>query len=330
MNATMKEKILVTGGAGFIGSHVVRKLLEVKDNVHIVILDNFSVGKTDSVMPFCTGAKKLDIVKGDVRDEKILDEVLPGTTTVYHLAAVVGVDRVISMPEETWDVEVNGTKMLIEKCMRHKVKRFFLASSSECYGKYSSCDLPMKESDSIMPNTNYGKAKYECEKICEQCNIEGRISCVAARYFNVYGRFQSFNGYVIPNMVLQALNNEPIKIYGHGDQLRDFMYIDDTVDATIKLTESELMGVYNIGSGKCVSIESIAETIIKLTGSDSVITHVPIRRPTDIESKLSDNAKIRKSTDWELRYNISAGLKETINSYRRDLNECNCNMRASG
>ncbi len=109
MNATMKEKILVTGGAGFIGTHIVQKLLETKDNVHIVILDNFSVGKADSFMPVCTDTKRLDIVKGDVRDEKILDEVLSGTTTVYHLAAVVGVDRVISMPQETWDVEVNGT-----------------------------------------------------------------------------------------------------------------------------------------------------------------------------------------------------------------------------
>ncbi|RLG15868.1 MAG: hypothetical protein DRN71_00065 [Candidatus Nanohalarchaeota archaeon] len=330
MNSTMKEKILVTGGAGFIGTHVVQKLLEEKDDVHIVILDNFSVGKADRFMPFCTGTKRLDIVKGDVRDEKILDKVLSGTNIVYHLAAVVGVDRVISMPEETWDVEVNGTKMLIEKCIYHKVKRFFLASSSECYGKYSSHSLPMKESDSIMPNTNYGKAKYECEKICEQYNREGRISCVAARYFNVYGKFQSFNGYVIPNMVMQALNNEPIKIYGHGDQLRDFMYIDDTVDATIKLIESELTGVYNIGSGKCTSIKNIAETIIKLTGSDSMITHVPIRRPTDIESKLSDNSKIRKSTNWKIGHDINTGLKETINSYRRYLNECNCNMRTSG
>ncbi len=329
MNATIKEKILVTGGAGFIGSHVVRKLLEAKDNVHIVILDNFSVGKADRFIPVSTDAKKLDVVNGDVRDEKILDEVLSGITTVYHLAAVVGVDRVMSMPKETWDVEVNGTKMLIEKCMQHKVKRFFLASSSECYGKYSSRDLPMKESDSIMPNTNYGMAKYECEKMCEQYDGEGRISCVAARYFNVYGKSQSFNGYVIPNMVVQALSNEPIKIYGPGDQLRDFMYIDDTVDATIKLTESELRGVYNIGSGKCTSIKNIAETIIKLSGSDSVIMHVPIRRPTDIESKLSDNAKIRKLTDWEPRYNINTGLLETINSYRRNLNECNCNMRAS-
>ncbi len=329
MNATMKEKILVTGGAGFIGTHVVQKLLETKDNIHIVILDNFSVGKADSFMPVCTGAKRLDIVKGDVRDEKILDKVLPGTTTVYHLAAVVGVDRVISMPQETWDVEVNGTKTLIEKCVNHKVKRFFLASSSECYGKYSSWRLPMKESDSIMPNTNYGKAKYECEKRCGQYNRGGKIRCVAARYFNVYGKFQSFNGYVIPNMVMQALNNEPIKIYGHGNQLRDFMYIDDTVDATIKLAESEFTGIYNIGSGKCTSIKNIAETIIKLTGSDSMIAHVPIRRPTDIESKLSDNMKIRRATNWKPVHNIDSGLKETINSYRRHLNECNCDMRTS-
>ncbi len=330
MNAKTYEKIVVTGGAGFIGTHVVQKLLDRRESVHIVILDNFSVGKAGSFTRVCTGAKRLDIIKGDIRDEKILDKILPGTTTVYHMAAVVGVDRVIAMPEETWDVEVNGTRTLIEKCIHHKVRRFFLASSSECYGKYSSRKLPMKESDSIMPNTNYGKAKLECEKMCEEYNRKGKICCVAARYFNVYGKLQSFNGYVIPNMVVQALSNEPIKIYGHGNQLRDFMYIDDTVDATIKLTESELTGTYNIGSGKCTSIKNIAETIIRLTDSDSVITHVPIRRPTDIESKLSDNAKIRKSTNWRPVHNIDSGLKETINSYRRHLNECNCNMRTSG
>ncbi len=327
MNAKINERILVTGGAGFIGTHLIKELFRRKKDIHIVVLDDFSVGKKEKLISICENAKKLKIVKGDIRDKEMLDKILPGITIVYHMAAVVGVDRVIAMPKETWDVDINGTKTLIERCIQHKVKRFFLASSSECYGRYSSKDLPMKESDQIAPNTDYGRAKYECEKVCEQYTKDKRISCVAARYFNVYGRFQSFNGYVIPNMVVQALNNEPIRIYGHGDQFRDFMYIDDTVDATIKLTQSSLTGTYNIGSAEYTSIKNIAKTIIKLTGSDSIIAHVPIRRPTDTESKLSDNTKIRKATDWKPKHNISTGLKETVESYRRHLNECNCNLR---
>lgn len=327
MNA---EKIVVTGGAGFIGRHLVQRILSMKDDVSLTVLDNFSVGMKENLAAIDMNGRKFDVVRGDVRDEKVLDKVLDGADTVYHMAAVVGVDRVLAMPEETWDVEVNGTRTLLEKCECFGVKRFFLASSSECYGKYDVSRLPMKESDFVVPNTNYGKAKLECEKMCAEYGSRGGMSCVGVRYFNVYGKLQSFNGYVIPNLIWQALNGEPVKVHGHGRQLRDFMYIDDAVDATIKLAESKVDGVYNVGAGKPVSIMDIAKMIIHLTGSRSQVMHVPIRRPTDIESKSGDNTKIKEAAGWTPVHDIQSGLVKTIENYKRCLDERSCNMCASG
>ncbi|MFH1127389.1 MAG: NAD-dependent epimerase/dehydratase family protein [archaeon] len=325
----MNTKILITGGAGFIGRHLVEKLLSSNEGIEITVLDDFSTGKKENLLSLDTNGNILDIVTGDIRDEKILDSILPGTCTVYHMAAVVGVDRVLAMPIDTWDVEVNGTRILLERCASFGVKRFFLASSSECYGRYDTSQLPMKESHEITPNTDYGRAKLECEKMCSEYISSGRISCVIVRYFNVYGRQQSLNGYVIPHMIEQALSNEPVRIYGHGDQTRDFMYIDDAVDATIKLTESACEGVYNVGSGENIKIIDIAKKIIDLTGSGSVIAHVPIRRPTDIENKLSDSAKIKEALSWKPVHDIQSGLKKTIDYNKRCLNECNCNRGTS-
>lgn len=324
------EKIVVTGGAGFIGRHLVQRLLSMKDDVSLTVLDNFSVGMKENLAAIGMNGRKFDVVRGDVRDGKVLDKVLAGADTVYHMAAVVGVDRVIAMPEETWDVEVNGTRTLLEKCECFGVKRFFLASSSECYGKYDLSRLPMKESDEVAPNTNYGKAKLECEKMCAEYGSRGGMNCVGVRYFNVYGKLQSFNGYVIPNMIWQALNGEPVKVHGHGRQLRDFMYIDDAVCATIKLAESKVEGVYNVGAGKPVSIMDVAKMIMYLTASKSQVMHVPIRRPTDIESKSGDNTKIRQAIGWMPVHDIQSGLVKTIDDYKRCLDECSCNMRASG
>lgn len=313
-----KRNILVTGGAGFIGTHLVAKLLEMDYCGSITIFDDFSVGKKDNVLALQSATKKVRIVSGDIRDGVALDSVLEGIDTVYHLAAVVGVDRVLALPEDTWDVEVNGTRNLLEKCFEHKVRRFFLASSSECYGCYDISKAAMRESDQIRPNTYYGEAKLECEKMCNRYSAEGKISCVAARYFNVYGPGQSFNGYVIPNMLDSAIKGRPIKIYGHGNQVRDFMYIEDAIDATIKLGDSGCVGVYNIGSGHATSINDLAKMVIDITGSKSGIISVPIRRPTDIESKLCDNAKIRQAIGWEPKNDVRNGLEKIISSLKND------------
>ncbi len=316
MKADTKRNILITGGAGFIGTHLIARLLEMDYCGSITAFDDFSVGREDNVLALQSSGMRIRMVCGDVRDGKALDSVLPGIDTVYHLAAVVGVDRVLAFPEDTWDVEVNGTRKLLEKCVEHRVRRFFLASSSECYG---CCDIsmsPMSESDAIKPNTHYGEAKLECEKMCSRYSGEGKLSCVTARYFNVYGSGQSFNGYVIPNMVDSAINGRPIKIYGHGNQTRDFMYIDDAVDATIKLADSRCEGVYNIGSGKSISINDLAKMVTDITGSQSGIIYAPVRRLTDIESKLCDNTKIRQAVDWVPANDIRAGLEKTISFLR--------------
>lgn len=323
------KKILITGGAGFIGSHLVRRILCMDECSQLIILDDFSVGRRENLAGLMSDDKRVEIVCGDVRDSDVIKSAVNGVDIVYHMAAVVGVDRVLAMPYDTWDVEVNGTKKLLERCESSGVKRFFLASSSECYGKYDLSKGPMREDDAITPNTYYGQAKLECEKMCLEFNARGRISCVVARYFNVYGGMQSFNGYVIPNMVYEALHGEPVRIYGDGRQRRDFIHVDDAVEATIKLAESRHEGLYNIGYGRPVAIEGLAKLIIELTGSSSKIVNVPIRRPTDIESKQCDNTKIRETIGWEPSMDFVSGLKKTIEYFKRCSNECDCSMRAS-
>lgn len=330
MKPKIGQKILITGGAGFIGSHILERILSTERDVSVVILDDFSVGRKENISGLIAPDRRVSMVSGDVRDSSVVESLLDSVDLVYHMAAVVGVDRVLAMPFDTWDVEVNGTKTLLEKCEALGVKRFFLASSSECYGKYDLSKGPMKESDVVVPNTYYGQAKLECERMCEEFNTRGRISCVSVRYFNVYGPGQSFNGYAIPNMINEALNDMPVRIYGDGSQGRDFVHVDDAVDATIKLAESRHVGLYNIGYGKAIKITDLAKLIIELTGSSSKIMNVPIRRPTDLESKLCDNAKIRKTLGWTPSVNFIDGLKKTIEYFKRCSNECNCSMRASG
>ncbi len=330
MNAKIKEKILITGGAGFIGSHLLERILSTERCASVVILDDFSVGRKDNISGLIAGDGRVDMVSGDVRNSSVVESLLDSVDLVYHMAAVVGVDRVLALPDDTWDVEVNGTKTLLEKCEAFGVKRFFLASSSECYGKYDLSKGPMKESDAVVPNTYYGQAKLECERMCKEFNARGRISCISARYFNVYGDVQSFNGYVIPNMINEALNDMPVRIYGDGSQERDFVHVDDAVDATIKLAKSRHEGLYNIGYGRAITIADLAKLIIEFTGSKSKIMNVPIRRPTDLESKLCDNTKIRETFGWTPSVDFTEGLKRTIEYFKRCSNECNCSMRTSG
>ena len=330
MNAKIKGKILITGGAGFIGSHLLRRMLSTEGCGSVVILDDFSVGRKENLSDLIAHDGRVEMVSGDVRDGSLVESLLDGVDLVYHLAAVVGVDRVLAKPFDTWDVEVNGTKTLLEKCEATGVKRFFLASSSECYGKYDLSKGAMKESDVVIPNTYYGQAKLECERMCHEFNASGRMSCVSVRYFNVYGDRQSFNGYVIPNMINEALNNMPVRIYGDGSQGRDFVHVDDAVDATLMLAESGHEGLYNIGYGRAIKIADLARLIIELTKSKSEIVNVPIRRPTDLESKLCDNTKIRETLGWTPSVDFIDGLKRTIEYFKRCSNECNCSMRSSG
>ncbi len=309
----MSEKILVTGGAGFIGSHLIETLLE-KDN-EIVVLDNLNTGCLDNLS---TNLEKIEYVKGDIRDKEIVYKALDNVTKVYHLAAEVGVDRSIKVPAAvTIDINLNGTKKVLETCIDSDVNTLLFASSSEVYGHIPKDKLPIAEDDNFKPDTVYGESKLRAEKLCKQFSDEFGLNTISVRYFNVYGPRQSLNGYAVPHFINKALRNENIKIHGNGKQIRDFTFVEDAVDATVRACNKKYdKEVFNIGSGIPVVIEDLAEKIIELCDADSRIEYISLRRPTDTYDKYAEPSKIKTLTGWNPKVGLEEGLKRTIEYYK--------------
>lgn len=313
---TMSEKVLITGGAGFIGSHLAECLLKRGDDV--VVFDDFSAGRKSNLSGVID---QIECFEGDIRDRRAIDKCLDGVGTIYHMAAIVGVNVVTKLPDsETVDVDLNGTKTLLEACKDSGIRKLFFASSSEVYGHYPQEKLPMSEDDDFSPDTEYGKAKFRAEMLCKKYYEDYEIKTSSARYFNVYGPRQSLNGYAIPHMIHAALRDKPIEIHGNGKQIRDFTYIDDTVDATIRICDGGYGGeVFNIGTGKSINMNDLADLIIGLCDSKSEIAYVPKRRPTDLQDKYSDPSKIKKMFGWEPSVGLEEGLIRTIDYYKAHL-----------
>jgi nucleoside-diphosphate-sugar epimerase len=309
----MSEKVLVTGGAGFIGSHLLEFLLKRGDDV--VVLDNFTTGSEGNLSGVID---QIDYIKGDIRDKVVLNKCLDGVATIYHMAAIVGVNLVNRLPDsETINVDLNGTKTLLEACKESNINNMFFASSSEVYGRYPPEKLPMSENDEFTPDTEYGKAKLCAEMLCNKYFEEFGIKISSARYFNIYGPRQSLNGYAIPHMIYAALKNKPIEIHGNGTQIRDFTYIDDTVDATVRICDGGYGGeVFNIGTGKSINMDDLANIIIRLCDSKSERVYVPKRRPTDLQDKYSNPNKIKKTIGWEPKVGLEEGLTRTIKYFK--------------
>lgn len=307
----MKERILITGGAGFIGTHLVDHLFNQGNQ--ITVLDNLSTGNLKNLRDEVT------FIKGDIRDKEIVACALEGCTKVYHHAAELGVDRVLSMSDEAMaDVDYYGTKIVLEACRNSEVKIMLFASSSEVYGDYSKEDLPMAESDNFRPDTPYGEAKKSAEVLCQEFSRETGMSTVCVRYFNVYGARQTLNGYAIPNFIRAALRNETIKIHGDGTQIRDFTYVDDAVKMTVGACHGKFNGeVLNIGSGDYVNMIDLANIIKRLCNSKSEIKFIAPRRPTDTHNKYSDPSKVIRMTGINTKMDFEKGLTETIEYYKK-------------
>lgn len=310
----MKERILITGGAGFIGTHLVDRLFDQGNQ--IVVLDNLSTGNLKNLRDEVT------FIKGDIRDKDMVMRALKGCTKVYHHAAELGVDRVMSMSDAAMaDVDYYGTKIVLEACRNSEVKTLLFASTSEVYGDYLKEDLPMAESDNFKPDTPYGEAKKSAEVLCQEFSKETGINAVCVRYFNVYGARQTFNGYAIPNFIRAALKNGTIKIHGDGTQIRDFTYIDDAVRMTIDVCQGKFNGeVFNIGSGDYVNMIDLASIIKRLCKSRSEIQFIAPRRPTDTHNKYSDPSKIIRMTGKGSKIDFEKGLAKTIEYYKKSIN----------
>jgi len=260
-------KILVTGGAGFIGKHLVKYLLD-KGNT-ITIFDNFSNSEEKSLEYYIKSGVK--IVNGDIRK---FDEILKETEdqdVLIHLAAKISVSQSILNPSETFEVNVDGTKNVLEACKKNYVKKIIIASSAAVYGEGSS-GMKLKESAKTNPISPYGKSKLKMEQEIEKNN---KNDCVILRFFNIFGIGQTpeYAG-VITKFIEMISSNKPLEIFGDGMQTRDFVSINDVVESIYDAIKNGKNGTYNIASGKAITINELAEFMISLSKKDLEIHHI--------------------------------------------------------
>jgi UDP-glucose 4-epimerase len=222
-------KVLITGGAGFIGSNLAKRLVE--DGHSVVVLDSLLRGNKLDKETY----SKIEFIKGDVRDLQTVNQASKNCDLIFHFAAVLGVDIVADNPVETMDVEVIGTRNVVEAAFLNNVKKIMYASTSGIYG-HSAIENALTEEVLVDPRTSYAMAKRYNEIYLASHHEEKGLNVVSLRFFNVYGKNQD-NRMVVPRFFEQAIDNEPITVFGTGNQTRDFTYIDDTVEACVRLID---------------------------------------------------------------------------------------------
>jgi len=290
-------KIIITGGAGFIGKHLVNYLLD-KGNV-ITIFDNFANSEENSLDYFIKNGVK--VINGDIRKfEEILKEA-ENQDVLIHLAAKISVSESILNPSETFEVNVDGTKNVLEACKRSNIKKVIIASSAAVYGE-SVPKIKLKENTKTNPISPYGKSKLVMEQEIRKNNID----CIILRFFNIFGIGQTpeYAG-VITKFIEMISTNKPLKIFGDGMQTRDFVSINDVVESIYDAIKNGKNGTYNIASGKAITINELAEFMISLSRKDLDIHHIS-EKHGDIRYSEAD-ISLAKS---EIKYVPKLGLNE--------------------
>jgi UDP-glucose 4-epimerase len=308
------KKILVTGGAGFIGSNLARYLSNSQN--HVVVLDDLSTGRKENIDDLIKDGK-IEFVEGSITDLDLLQNTFQNIEYVFHEAALPSVPRSIKDPFTTNQVNINGTLNVLIAAKDTSVKKVIYASSSSVYGDTPT--LPKLESMIPNPLSPYAITKLTGEYYCQVFSDVFHLPTVALRYFNVYGPRQdpaSEYAAVIPKFITCVMNKQPPIIYGDGEQTRDFTYIDDVIQANILAAESKATGVFNAAGGRRITINELADTVMKICGTKLKITYKE-SRPGDIKHSLADSSKAHKAFDFSLQYDIEKGLKETIKWYQK-------------
>jgi len=299
-------KTLVTGGAGFIGSHIVEHLVQRGDDV--TVLDNLNTGKKENLAKI---NDKINFVNGDIRDYKLLEKLVKDTTSVFHEAALASVQQSFNMRDEYFDVNVNGTENIFKLAKEYGFKIVY-ASSSSVYGNPKK--IPIKENDDRKPINPYGQTKLEDEYLSKKYSEIG-VSVIGLRYFNVFGHRQSKEYAGVIKLFLEKIKQKiPPKINGDGLQTRDFVHIDDVVRANILAMESNIKHeFFNVGTESPTSIVDLANVIINASGLSLKPIHGP-ELPGDIRATQADTTLIRKSLNWEPRMSLDDWLTKIISN----------------
>ncbi|MEY3425577.1 MAG: hypothetical protein RL679_935 [Bacteroidota bacterium] len=297
-------KILITGGAGFIGSNLAKRL--VKDGHSVVVLDSLLRGNKLDKETY----SKIQFVKGDVRDLEIVKEASKQCDIIFHFAAVLGVDIVADNPVETMDVEVIGTRNVVEAATLNNVKKIMYASTSGIYG-HSAFENVLTEKVMVDPKTSYAMAKRYNEIYLASHHQERGLDVTSLRFFNVYGSTQD-NRMVVPLFFEQAMENKNITVFGSGEQTRDFTYIDDTVEACIKLMDVKGCKIVNIANEAEWTITELAHQIKEITNSQSEIKFIEApkkRYDYEVERRVGSSDKLMELTNYKPRTSLREGLE---------------------
>jgi UDP-glucose 4-epimerase len=315
-------RALITGGAGFVGSHLAEHLLA--GGHEVLILDNLSTGSIDNIAHL-KGRPRFDYTIDSVSNGPLVAELIDRSDVVFHLAAAVGVKLIVEQPVHTIETNVHGTEVVLKHASK-KRKLVFIASTSEVYGK--SGDVPFREdADLVLGPTEKHRWAYACSKLIDEFLAlaywkERKLPVVIVRLFNTVGPRQTGRyGMVLPTFVRQALANEPITVFGDGTQSRSFTYVADVVDALVKLAlEPRAVGqVFNIGNTEEITITALAERVRALTGSRSSIRYVPYDEAyeagfEDMPRRVPDIAKIRQLIGFHPRVPLEDIIQRVVES----------------
>ena len=302
------KRVVITGGAGFIGSHLAEELAGC--GYHVIVFDDISTGKMENIEPLLK-KESVEFIRGSITDLPLLQRLFQRIDYVFHLAAIPSVPRSIEDPQASHEVNATGTLKVLLAARDNSVGKVIYASSSSVYG--DTHVLPMTEDMTPNPQSPYAVTKLAGEQYCRVFQEVYGLTPICLRFFNVYGTRQdphSQYSAVVPRFIKMVAEKSPPIIFGDGEQTRDFTFIKDAVAANIAAAESNSSGIFNIGSGENYTINQLARLIIKLMGNNVEPIH-EMPRPGDVRHSLADISQA-KTFGYYPKYSLEEGLKETI------------------
>jgi len=309
------EKIVVTGGAGFIGSRLAEEL--ANRGYYVIILDDLSTGRMENIADVLAGGKG-EFIQGSIADVPLLQRLFQGVLYVFHLAAIPSVTRSIENPQASHEVNATGTLNVLSAARDDGVRKIIYASSSSVYGDTPT--LPKREEMLPNPQSPYAVSKLTGEYYCRVFQEVYGLPSVCLRYFNIYGPGQdpeSPYAAVIPKFIRRIYEGNPPVIFGDGEQTRDFTFVKDATEANILVAESSATGTFNIGRSESVTINQLARLVIKLTGREDIEPVHKEPRPGDVRHSLADVSKAR-TFGYNPEYSLEEGLRETVGRFQNE------------
>jgi UDP-glucose 4-epimerase len=309
-------RYLITGGAGFIGSHLAEKLIARGDQV--VVFDNLSTGSANNLS---TIKNKIQFDQGNILEKAAIDRLVSDSDFVVHLAAALGVLNIVNKPLESLKTNLQGSEVVLEACDRYR-KPVLIASTSEIYGKNDK--VPLNEEDDriighpLKSRWSYSEAKAVDESLAYFYYLENKLPIRIVRFFNTVGPRQVGQyGMVVPRFVSAAIKNEPLSVYGSGDQIRCFCHVNDAVRALLLVMDSDkaIGEVFNVGNNQQISILELAKKVIKLTGSTSIVEKISYEKAypagfEDMQRRVPDISKIKRVLGWAPEINLDQIIED--------------------